>query len=31
MVGQKELLNRITTLIENNKFPSFSILLGSED
>lgn len=30
MIGQKELLNKITTLIENNKFPSFSILLGSE-
>ena len=30
MVGQKELLNQIDTLISNKKFPKFSIIIGEQ-
>lgn len=30
MIGQEQLLNKITTLIEEDKFPRFSILVGLE-
>lgn len=30
MIGQKELLNQIDTLVSNGKFPKFSIVIGEE-